>query len=366
MYVISGVDYSLGFEWLNDFLDQSRYEVCFVFLNDKEPSLHKLFLDKGVNSHFFALRSKFDFPILLFKLCRLIHLYKPNIVHTHLFEANLLGITAAWCMGVKKRVYTRHHSTFHIVYHPHMVKYDRYVNYLSTHIASISLNVSDVLIHQEGVKKEKVFLVRHGFDLDRFRQVSGPALELLKAKYNVHAKRPVIGVISRFTEWKGIQYILPAFGKLLQQYPDALLVLANAKGEYGSVIDSMLEKLPVDSYVKIPFERDLFSLYQLFDIFVHVPVDGAAEAFGQVYVEALAAGVPSVFTLSGIAQEFIVDKKNALVVPFKDSAAILEALMSLLQDDVLRKTIVDNGRKVVFDQFMIGNMMNALYEIYED
>ena len=36
---------------------------------------------------------------------------KPHTVHTHLFDANLSGLMAAKLLGIKKRIYTRHHST---------------------------------------------------------------------------------------------------------------------------------------------------------------------------------------------------------------------------------------------------------------
>ncbi|MBL0097760.1 MAG: glycosyltransferase [Bacteroidetes bacterium] len=86
-----------------------------------------------------------------------------------------------------------------------------------------------------------------------------------------------------------MQYIIPAFERILKSQP---------------------KKLPSDSYIKIEFERDLFSLYSIFDYFIHAPIDPSVEAFGQVYIEALAAGIPSIFTLSGIAPDFIVDGKT--------------------------------------------------------
>ncbi len=44
---------------------------------------------------------------------------------------------------------------------------------------------------------------------------------------------------------------------------------------------------------------------------MHVTIGKHYEAFGQIYVEALAAGIPSVFTLTGIAPEIIEHEHNA-------------------------------------------------------
>jgi glycosyltransferase involved in cell wall biosynthesis len=154
---------------------------------------------------------------------------------------------------------------------------------------------------------------------------------------------PVVGVISRFLELKGIQHIIPAFRKLLAEYPGACLVLANAKGPYEPEVRKLLAGLPGGSYVTIPFEKDIAALYRLFDVFVHVPVDGHSEAFGQIYIEALASGIPSVFTLSGIAHDMIRHGENALVVPYCDPDSIFGAVKRILTDPELAGRLKAQG-----------------------
>jgi len=83
-----------------------------------------------------------------------------------------------------------------------------------------------------------------------FSNINNEDIELIKTKYNFEGYNPVIGVISRFTEWKGVQYIIPAFKLLLDEYPHAKLVLANATGDYENEINNLLMQLPADSYVK--------------------------------------------------------------------------------------------------------------------
>jgi len=190
-------------------------------------------------------------------------------------------------------------------------------------------------------------------------------VEALKTKYSSLAHQPVIGIISRYINWKGLQYAIPAFKRLLADYPNAKLLLGNAKGSYADAVKQLLAELPQESYTEIPFEDDIFALYHLFDIFVHTPIDPEVEAFGQTYVEALAAGIPSVFTLSGISREFIVDKSNALVVDFKNTDQIYFALKIALEDNELCQNIVYQGKRDV-QQFRLENMMVALESIYSE
>jgi glycosyltransferase involved in cell wall biosynthesis len=159
--------------------------------------------------------------------------------------------------------------------------------------------------------------------------------------------------------------VVPAFQKLLTSYPDALLLLANANGNYSTQIQLLLQNVPHHSYVEISFEPDIFTLYHLFDIFVHVPIDPSIEAYGQTYVEALAAGIPSVFTLSGVASEFIEHHKNAWVVSFKNTESIFDAMQEILADTVSKKQIVEQGKRDVFNRYTLQRMISNLENLYE-
>jgi glycosyltransferase involved in cell wall biosynthesis len=199
----------------------------------------------------------------------------------------------------------------------------------------------------EGVEGIKISKIPHGIILNKFLKLNEDSFNPLNKKYNIQSdKKPIIGVISRYIQLKGIQYIIPAFAEIKKAFPNAHLVLANAVGNESEEIKKRLaQNLLPDNYTEIEFEPDIYNLYKLFDVFVHVPINSKAEAFGQTYVEALAAGVPSVFTLSGIAHEFIENEKNALVVNYKSTSEIKDAIMKILTEPELCRKIVDNGYK---------------------
>ncbi|MDW8297167.1 MAG: glycosyltransferase family 4 protein, partial [Raineya sp.] len=287
-----------------------------------------------------------------------------EVVHCHLFTASLVGLLAAKSLGIPKRIFTRHYATFHHQYFPRAVWYDKFINALATHIVAISENVKEILEQKEGVKPEKITLVHHGFRLEMFENVPQTCIEALREKYQLQKRKPVIGVIARWLHLKGIQYIIPAFGEVLRDYPNAHLVLANAKGDYKPEIERLLQNLPSNSYTTITFENDLPALYQLFDVYVHTPINAQVEAFGQTYIEALAAGIPSVFTLSGVAKEFIKHQENAWVVPFQDSQAIAEGISILLQNENLRNKIIQNGKKSIQKMFNLQAMIEKLESLY--
>jgi glycosyltransferase involved in cell wall biosynthesis len=363
-YIISDIDKAITFEWIVNELNDRKFKLSFILINSKKSYLKEYLLQNNIPVFDISCIKNFNIPYAILKCTWLLRIIKPDVVHTHLFKANIIGLVSAKILRVKKCIYTRHHSDFHHVYHPKAIKYDKFVNFLSTEIIAISEIVKNILVNEEHVNKNKIHLINHGFDLENFESYSIKSRENLIKKYNPEGLSPTIGVISRFTHLKGIQFIIPAFKSFLHDYPNSLLLLFNATGEYEDTLNSLLSQLPKKNYKVVKFEHDITTLYHIFDLFIHVPINATVEAFGQTYVEALAAGIPSIFTLSGIANEFIKDRENAIIVPYQNSEAIYHALIELINNVELRNRIITNGKRDVQKLFQLSEMIYKLEELY--
>jgi glycosyltransferase involved in cell wall biosynthesis len=363
VYIISDIDKALGFEWVAFHLSVT-FDLSYILIGKENTSFHNYLLEKRIRCY---IVSDADYPSYSKKWLKIYSILKnerPEIVHVHLWRAMLLGLTTAWFLGIKKRITTRHHATIHYDQYPSGRKWDVMCNAMATRIIAISKNIEDILVKKDKVTARKIVRIPHGFSFEYFTDIHEHRIESLKLKYTLSSdNHPVIGVISRYTEWKGVQYIIPAFKNLLKFFPNAHLILANAHGNYTEAIQESLRELPAKSFTEIKFEEDLVALYHLFDVFVHVPINHEVEAFGQTYIEALLVGIPSVVTLSGIAREFIHDRKNAVVVDFESSDQIFNGMLSLLQDNSLREGIIQGGKYSV-EQFSIESHISQLEKLY--
>jgi glycosyltransferase involved in cell wall biosynthesis len=362
IHVISQVNTSHVFEWMG--LELSRnHDVCFVLLNEGSSPLEDFFISNGIEIKRFRYRGKKDFFSAFLKTLIFFWMRRPKIVHAHLLDGQLIGLTAAWLAAVNVRIYTRHTSNYHQMYHSKGVWMDQWCNRFATKIISISQATDVTLMQAEQVSPSKVVTIPHGFDLSHFNFPSIERINQVHKVWNIQKTAPVVGVISRHIEWKGVQYIIPAFKKFLESFPEAQLVLANAIGPFHEQLKLLLQSIPTDRVVMIPFEADVVALYHSFDLYVHTPVDPICEAFGQTYVEALATGVPSIFTLSGIAAEFVEHEKNAWVVPFRDTEAISKALERLWIDKGFRTRLAEEGKRSV-ERFELKPTMARLEALY--
>ncbi|NUM89043.1 MAG: aldehyde dehydrogenase family protein, partial [Bdellovibrionales bacterium] len=190
------------------------------------------------------------------------------------------------------------------------------------------------------------------------------AVEAVRSKHGIPSEGPVIGMFSRYVFWKGWEYALPAFAEVKKRFPGAFFVFANSfPTEFRRTrVEPLLRALPAGGYVEIESEPEVQALYRCLDVFVHVPVDATSEAYGLVYGEALLSGVPSVFTLSGIAPEIVRDGENALVVPFRDSTAIADAITRLWSDSALRARLRESGGKDM--RFTVEQTVRSTMELY--
>lgn len=362
-YIISNISKVVVFEWIAQTYDKEKFTLSFIFLNNSPTEIQQYLEQHNFSCYHIHYRSKRDLISALFKTIKILRKQKTDILHAHLFDASLIGLLAARILFIPKRIHTRHHATIHHDHFKKGVLIDNFINLISTDIIVISKNVQAIVQEKEKFYNGKIHLVYHGFNLDEFNDVSIARIESLKSKYKLYGY-PVIGAISRYLKLKGVEYIAEAFIKLLQDYPDAQLTIANAKGSDAEYVKSFMTKIPPNNLVEIIYEKDMPAYYKNMSVFVHVPIDAKSEAFGQTYIEAMAAGIPGVYTLSGIAVEYIEDKNNALVVDYKNADEIYAAIKNYLNNKELKDEIVSQAKADVYRLFSLEKMNEELKKIY--
>lgn len=364
-YIISDIDKAVYFEETALALRIKGIESIFVLINCRNGRLEAYLMEQKFKFISIEAGSLLKSYAQIKEVKRFLKAEKSDLVHCHLAHANWIGLWAAKLAGVKKRIYTRHSGeSLNIHWKEKLI--DKIQNRLATKIVAITQMI-DALLAKQGVPKHKRQIIHHGFVLERFANPEAYEVNRIKTSYNSENAYPIIGVNARWMEWKGIQYIIPAFKLVLKDYPNAKLALfgASSTADYYQQNLQLLDEIPNANKLIVPFENNVFALYQLFDVYVHVPVNATCEAFGQTYVEALAAGIPSVFTLSGIASEFIQHEVNALVVNYCKSEEIYQHIKRILADDSLKNRLITNGKDSVKD-FAFDHYIGQLIQLYYD
>jgi glycosyltransferase involved in cell wall biosynthesis len=366
VYIVSQPVRWPAFEWIAASLDRNSFDLSFLLLTNKRFSPLAPHLEaQGVTAVHLPYGGRHALLAPMLAIKRYCQAHTVDVVHTHFMDACLAGLLGASLAGVRVRVHTRHHAGPYPWSHrrPWGAWYDRWNNTLSTAIVAPSEQARRSLLDHDKVTQSKVILIHHGFDFAAFHPDEAGA-SAMRRKYGLDNDRPIIGVVARYERIKGLDHVIAAFQRLLADYPKARLVLANARGQHAGPVRRLLRTLPEGRFTEIPFEEQMPALYKTFDVFVHVPIRPHLEAFGQVYVEAMAAGVPCVCTIAGVAGEFVVDGENAIVVPSEDSDRLHRALARILGDLDFSRRLAARARRDVEQRFEIQRMLHSLEDLY--
>jgi glycosyltransferase involved in cell wall biosynthesis len=153
--------------------------------------------------------------------------------------------------------------------------------------------------------------------------------------------------------------------KIIKGVPDAKLVFVGSGG-MREELERVCKKMGVEKCVRFAgFVGDVFKkalFYRAADVFV-LPSAGP-EIFGIVNLEAMACGVPIVASKIGGVPDIVKDGENGLLVPPRDSEALADAIIYLLENEDMREKMGKNGRKKA-EGYSWERIAEETEEIYE-
>lgn len=208
-----------------------------------------------------------------------------------------------------------------------------------------------------GFPPEKVVTHYNGIDTTFFTPRGGsPAAE------------PAVLFVGRFVEKKGAAGLLRAMAEVQRAVPGARLVLIG-DGPLRATLEEQARALGVRCAFlgKLSAESvlDQMRAAQVFCLPSLTASNGDTEGLPTVVLEALAAGVPTVSTLSAGTPEAVTDGETGLLVPERDEGALAAALIRLLRDAPLRERLARAGRRVVVERFDAAAQARALETLYD-
>lgn len=158
-----------------------------------------------------------------------------------------------------------------------------------------------------------------------------------------------VGMVSRLAPWKGQHVFLQAFAQAFGgqgEKASAILTGAALFGEecYEAELRELARRLGIGEQVEFHGHcDDVGSELALLDVFVHASV--TPEPFGQVVVEAMAAGLAVVAAGAGGPAEIISDDVDGVLVPPGDVEALASVLLRLAGNPDLRTRLGEQARR---------------------
>lgn len=171
----------------------------------------------------------------------------------------------------------------------------------------------------------------------------------------------IVACVGRLVAWKGHEFLIKAFARVVRNDRSAVLILIGAGPEQKRLQKLSAELGLSDAVIFAGYRKEAARYMRSFDVLV---VPSYEEPFGRVLLEGMKAATPIVATSSGGIPEILQDNVNGLLVNYGDIAALSKAIVGLLREQDLRRRLVQNGQNTL-KRFGMEQYVRILEGIYE-
>jgi glycosyltransferase involved in cell wall biosynthesis len=322
-------------------LRERGWDARMVALHEGEPGARE-FVDamraRDVPTESWRMRFDLD-PSVSVRLA----LRKPQIVHTHLVHADILGLPAAGLARVPVRVSTKHgFNEFRA--NRAVAAADRLAARFTHAQIAISAGLEHYLIATEGFRAGTFTVVHYGIEAG---PEPPPPPEPTK-----------LAAVGRLIPIKGFDLLLQAFAAAREDLPQLTLEIAGA-----GPLDA---ELRANAPAGVTFLGRVAPVADVYERNAIVVVPSRGEGFGMVALEAAERGRAVIASDVGGLPEIVADGETGIVVASEDVGALTRAIVALAREPQLVRSYGTAARSRAVSQFTVGAAVDGVERVYRN
>lgn len=309
--------------------------------------------------------------IALWKLFRMLRRGGYSVLHTQNSKAGVIGRLAAKFAGTPVLIHMSYDFKFRDERPTLRDRLLRRIERWSAGMCDVLLFICEAerarAIANRIAPEPKLVLVGHGVDLDEFRDGCLPqdGRSVVCRTYRLDPSAPIVGTVGRLIPHKGHECLLRAASLLLRQLP-AVQFLIVGGGPERKRLEALAEQLGIARSVTftgfLPMRENMFPIFSALDVFV---LPTKKEGFGVVFVEAMASTLPVVACDIAPVNTIVKQGETGILVPPDDSEGFARALLRLLVNADLRKSMGAAGRLRAFALFDLHQALLRTVEVFD-
>ncbi len=350
-------------------LEERGIHPIVLVLNDREIGFQQEVIDKGHDLRF--VRSR-NLAGRVREVRALLRREKPSLLHTALFDADIVGRLAAVATGVPV-ISTLANTT----YDERRVAHDENLSkaklaavkaldgftarHFTDHFHAVSEAVKASAVASLRLDPAKVTVVRRGRDPERLGRRTPDRRARVRDELGMEESEIVL-TVGRHEYQKGQVFLIEAFARLAAKRPGAILVIAGRDGNATADLRSRAQELGVSDRVAFLGHRgDVADLMAAADVFVFPSL---WEGLGGVLIEALALELPIITSDLPATREVIgEDGTSGIVVPPGDADALALELERVLADPDHAAALSSGTRKRFEGHFLLEDRSSEMMDL---
>jgi glycosyltransferase involved in cell wall biosynthesis len=362
MHLVSTFQIKTDTKWLLRLLSKiNRQEFGLsigAFYDDGpvRPAMEKL----GIETFCLESPSVFD-PRSIYRLSGAIKKYQPDIIHTHLLRADVLGgltgrlmgkkvISTVYAYGDYRRMYRRKWADWAL---------DRLSTQWADHFIAVCETIREDLVRRVGVDNKKISVIQTGMDA---MEIDPSVIAKRRQGLKLIEKTPVVLVSARLSYEKGVDTFLRAV-KVLKNRGIRVQYLIAGSGPMENELKKLTGELGILTDVEfLGFVTDIEVLMSLSDVVV---MPSYAEGLPNVAIETFAVGRPLIASrVGGLLDLSHMNNDAVLLVAPNNPVDLADKMEAVLSNPDLAERLAVAGRDIILRSLSTASVAGRYETVY--
>lgn len=312
--------------------DRNKFAISLITLFDfpEQKTLYHL-IPKDIAVYRLRFNDFLDWREWI-KLYHLFRKINPDIVVSSLFFANTVTRILKWFN--RYQVIAREHNTY---FDKNWIKIliDRFLSLVSWRIVAVSETVKKFTVSQEKINPEKIVVITNGIDLEEIDTgVARTGLDSASWRPEELQGKKILLNVGRLVTQKNQSGLISAFKLFTAKHQDYALIILGEGGLFAKLADQIVaEELTERVFLwgivdnPIPYYLEAYFLVSM----------STMEGLSNVYLEALACGLPVIATKTAGTDELIKDGENGFFIEKTDPSSVATLLDKIVSNVNLDK-----------------------------
>jgi len=332
-------------------IDKNIFEPVVVSVISGGPVAKKI-KNKGIKTYSLDAKNKFDLAVP-FKLIKIIKAEKPDVIHAHLFHANILARFAGIFFRIPV-ISTIHNVNIGGKFRDFLI---RATDFLGDKTVFVSKAIEEKYLSQKITGCDRGVVIYNGIKRTETKKMA-------KLLVTVPPKAFVLMTIARLELQKGISVLLDAMPAIIKKAPDIFWIVIG-DGSQREILERKAKGLKITDRVKFLGEINNASKYLHFARIFVLP--SLWEGLPLSLLEASSAGVPIVVTDVGGNKEVVKNGLTGILVKSGDKEALIEGILNLYwRKESERKLMGKKGKERVSALFSVERMVSDYSNLYRE
>jgi glycosyltransferase involved in cell wall biosynthesis len=288
----------------------------------------------------------------IYKLLLIARKRKIDIIHlNNQLVLNFVGLFIAKYLKVPCVAHLRTFNSYGL--NQYKVAYSRKIN---IHYIAVSEKIKRHWI-ERGLDSDMIEVLHNVFQSNHDSKAENKDTSLIM-EYDGYK----LVFVGRLIECKGISFLIEGFKMVLNSGIKAKLYLVGSGEEENRLKEIVCCQELEEEVVFLGYSDNPLAIIKMMDLLV---LPSKEEGFGRVLLEAMDAGIAVIGTKVGGIPEIIDNEVNGLLVPYGDVLALKEAILRILNNEVLKQRIINAGFYTIQSKFNIEHYSDKLKDMYE-